>query len=125
MKWLLGLAGILILAFALAACGDDEGANGEGGDADDGQKVAQAQCFTCHTTDGRPLVGPSWKGLYNSQVELESGETVTADDAYLRESILQPNAKVVKGYPPSMPPFQGILSDEQIEDIIAYIKTLE
>ena len=69
--------------------------------------------------------GPSWQGLYGSEVELETGETVTADEAYLRESILQPGAKVHKGFPPAMQSFQGVLSDVQTTDVIAYIKTLE
>jgi mono/diheme cytochrome c family protein len=102
----------------------DGGDSGEG-DAAAGEEIAQAQCFTCHTTDGSTLVGPTWQGLYGSEVTLEDGSTVTADDEYIRESILEPNAKIHEGFPAAMPSFDGVLSDEQITDIIAYIKTLE
>jgi cytochrome c oxidase subunit 2 len=109
---------------ATATTGGTTGGNGEG-DAAAGQAVYQTNCVTCHTIDGGQGVGPTWQGLYGHEVELESGETVTADDAYIRESILQPNAKVVKGFPPAMPTFQGVLTDDQITNVIAYIKTLE
>ncbi|MER3485052.1 MAG: hypothetical protein C4345_02815 [Chloroflexota bacterium] len=92
------------------------------GDVERGRQLA-AQCLACHSIDGSTLVGPTWKGLYGSQVELESGETVVADDAYIRESIVNPMAKIVKGYPPAMPPF-NYLNDQQIADLIAYIKSL-
>jgi cytochrome c oxidase subunit 2 len=104
--------------------GDDEGDDGEG-DAAAGQEIAQAQCATCHSVDGSTIVGPTWQGLYGSEVTLEDGSTVTADDAYIRESILDPNAKIHEGFPAAMPTFDGILSDEQITNIIAYIRTLE
>ncbi len=85
--------------------------------------VANNGCLGCHTVDGSKLVGPTWKGLYGSQVLLADGSTVTADDAYLKESITNPTAKVVKDYPPVMPPFA--LKDQEIADIIAYIATLK
>lgn len=88
-------------------------------------KTAAAVCLACHSTDGSALVGPTWKGLYGHDVALEDGTTVVADEAYLRESILDPMKKVVKGFPPSMPPFGGMLTDDQISDIIEYIKTLK
>jgi len=71
------------------------------------------------------MVGPSWQGLYGSQVALESGDTVTADDAYLMESMLTPNAQLVKGFPPVMPSFEGQLTEQDIADLVAYIKTLQ
>lgn len=102
-------------------------ASGTPGGADPaaGEAIAQAQCITCHSIDGSTLVGPSWQGLYGNDVQLEDGTTVTADDAYIRESILQPNVKVHQGFPAVMPAFEGILTDQQIDDIIAYIQTLE
>jgi mono/diheme cytochrome c family protein len=103
---------------------DDNGDDGEG-DAAAGEAIAQAQCMTCHTIDGSTLVGPTWQGLYGHEVTLEDGSTVTADDEYIRESIVDPNAKIVEGFPAAMPTFDGVLSDEQITDLIAYIKTLE
>jgi len=80
----------------------------------------QYACSTCHGT-GR---GPSFVGLYGSPVKLNNGQTVMADDTYIRESILNPSAKVVAGYTPIMPTFQGQLSEEQILQLIAYIKSL-
>jgi cytochrome c1 len=95
------------------------------GDAAAGQALYSSQgCSGCHSVDGSKLVGPSWKGIYGQPVELEGGTTVTADDAYIHESILQPQAKIVKGFTAvQMPPFQ--LTDQQISDVIAYIKTLQ
>ncbi|WP_088330357.1 cytochrome c oxidase subunit II [Lacimicrobium sp. SS2-24] len=88
-----------------------------------GAELAQSKgCTACHSVDGSRLVGPSWQGLYNSERSLASGETVLADDAYLKESLFKPNAKVVAGYPPVMPPSQ--LSSAQADALIEYIKTL-
>ena len=81
-------------------------------------------CIGCHSIDGTPMTGPTWFGLYGSKVDLADGSTVTADDAFLGESILDPNAKVVAGYTLGlMPPFK--LTDVEIANIIAYIKTLK
>jgi cytochrome c1 len=88
-------------------------------------RAAASVCLACHSTDGSQMVGPSWKGLYGSEEELEDGSTVIVDDAYIHESIVDPMAKIVKGYPPSMPPFKGILTEDQIKDITEYIKSLQ
>jgi mono/diheme cytochrome c family protein len=94
------------------------------GDAASGEQLATSNgCIGCHSIDGSALVGPSWQGLYGHEVELEGGDTVTADDAYIAESIREPGAKVVAGFGNMMPPFD--LDDQQIADIIAYIQTLE
>ncbi len=82
-------------------------------------------CAQCHTTDGKPLTAPTWKGLFGSTVQLTGGGTVTADENYVRESILSPNAKVVQGFPPIMPTYQGRIKDAEINAIIAYMKTLK
>jgi cytochrome c oxidase subunit 2 len=63
-------------------------------------------------------------GLFNKPVLLEDGRTVTADENYIRESILQPAAKIVNGYKPIMPTFQGQISDEQLNALVAYVKSL-
>ncbi len=80
-------------------------------------------CVTCHTeTDqGR---GPSLRGLFGTEVTLADGSTVLFDEAYTRESILNPAAKMVAGYPPLMPTFQGVVSEDQIAQLTAYIKSL-
>lgn len=80
-------------------------------------------CIGCHSPDGAAMTGPTWFNLYGSQVKLADGSTVTADDAFIKESILQPTAKVVEGFPPVMPPYA--LTDEEISNLIAYIKTLK
>lgn len=84
----------------------------------------QAGCNACHMS---PAVGkdyPDLRGLYGSQVKLKDGSTVVADEAYLRESILNPNKQLVAGYPPSMPPY-NYLKEEQVNQLIAYIKSLK
>jgi cytochrome c oxidase subunit 2 len=83
---------------------------------------AQLGCETCHRTDSQGR-GPNLVGLYNKPVLLEDGRTVTADENYVRESILDPAAKIVKGYQ-VMPAFQGIVSDEQLNALVAYVKSL-
>jgi cytochrome c oxidase subunit 2 len=90
-----------------------------------GEKLfAEKACITCHLANGTGPA-PSLNGMYAAQVLLTDGTTVTADEAYIRESILQPNAKIVAGYQPVMPTFQGQLSEEQILALIAYIKSLQ
>jgi cytochrome c oxidase subunit 2 len=81
-------------------------------------------CITCHKTDttGR---GPVLAGVFGSPVRLMDGRTVVADENYLRESIVNPQAKVVLGYQPIMPTFQGTVSEENLMQLIAYIKTLK
>jgi cytochrome c oxidase subunit II len=89
-----------------------------------GEKVFQASgCSTCHVADGTGL-GPSLLGVYGNPVKLTTGETVAADDAYMRESILLPKAKIVLGYSPIMPSFQGQMTDEQLNNVIAYLRAL-
>lgn len=87
--------------------------------------VKNSGCLGCHTTDGSPRVGPSLKGLFGRRVELSDGSSVTADEDYLKESMTDPGAKVVKGYANVMPTFKGTLSDADITDIISYMKTLK
>ena len=90
----------------------------------DGERLfAQYACNTCHkpVPGGR---GPSLHGLYGSQVALADGGTARADDAYLRESILMPSARMVQGYEPIMPAFQGQVSEEALQQLISYIKNL-
>lgn len=91
-----------------------------------GEQLAQEYaCATCHSTDGSKMTGPTWKGIFGHEVELTDGSTVTVDENYIRESILDPNAKVVKGFPSVMNTYQGQLNDDQISAIIEYIKSLK
>jgi cytochrome c oxidase subunit 2 len=91
-----------------------------------GRKLAQRNgCQGCHSIDGSGGQGPSWLGLYNSRVTLEDGQVVTADEAYLFESIRKADAQVVKGFTAMNPTITANLTDDQINALIAYIKTLK
>jgi cytochrome c oxidase subunit II len=79
-------------------------------------------CGACHSINGSAGIGPTWLGLFGRSEEMEDGTIIVVDEAYLHESIKDPKAKIVKGFPPTMPVFP--LTDEEIDDIIAYIKTL-
>jgi cytochrome c oxidase subunit 2 len=83
----------------------------------------QLGCPTCHRFDvqGR---GPNLIGVFGKPVQLEDGRTVIADENYIRESILSPSAKIVSGFKPIMPTFQGLVSEEQLTALVAYIKSL-
>jgi cytochrome c oxidase subunit II len=90
-----------------------------------GEKLfAERACITCHLSDGKGRA-PSLNGVFGGQVRLADGSTITADEAYIRESILIPSAKIVAGYQPVMPAFQGQLTEEQTLDLIAYVKSLQ
>ncbi len=101
------------------------GAKGESMAEAGARLFGQLGCITCHIADGTGR-GPVLQGIYGKPVKLMGDQTVVADDAYIRESILQPSAKIVAGYPsPSiMPTFQGQVSEEQILQLIAYVKSL-
>jgi cytochrome c oxidase subunit II len=92
--------------------------------AQNGQQLfTQLGCSTCHRFDvqGR---GPNLTGVFGKPVLLEDGRTVIADENYVRESILIPTAKVVSGFKPVMPSFQGQVSEEQLTSLVAYVKSL-
>jgi cytochrome c oxidase subunit 2 len=80
-------------------------------------------CNTCHQP-GPQARGPVLAGLYGKQEQLQGGGTAMVDDAYLRESIVNPQAKVVAGFQPIMPTFQGLVTEEQLLQLIAYVKSL-
>jgi cytochrome c oxidase subunit 2 len=80
-------------------------------------------CQACHLPDGSGR-GPSMVGLYGKRVGLASGESVVADETYLRQSIVNPQAKITAGYPPIMPTYQGQVSEEEMLQILAYLKAL-
>jgi len=81
-------------------------------------------CSTCHRQDNTQGRGPMLANVFGKQVDLEGGRTVIADEAYIRESIVNPHAKVVAGFVPTMPTFQGMVSEEQLLQLIAYVRSL-
>ena len=89
-----------------------------------GEKIfAELGCSTCHRSDTQGR-GPNLHGVFGKPVQLEDGRTVTADENYLRECILDPGTKRVKGFQPIMPTFQGLVSEEQVNALVAYIKSI-
>ncbi|HYL80608.1 MAG TPA: cytochrome c oxidase subunit II [Candidatus Acidoferrum sp.] len=89
-----------------------------------GEKLfQQLACISCHVAGGGG-VGPTLVGVFGKPVKLTTGQTVIADEAYIRESILDPPAKIVAGYAPVMPPFKGQVSEDQLLQLLAYIKSL-
>jgi cytochrome c oxidase subunit 2 len=94
--------------------------------ADLGKMVWEMKgCNSCHTIDGQKGEGPSFKGLFGKTEKFRDGSTAVVDENYIRESILNPQAKVVAGYEPVMPTFQGLLREIEIKGMIAYIKELK
>jgi len=85
----------------------------------------QRGCKQCHSVDGVSGIGPSFKGIRGHTQPLKGGAQVVVEENYLRESILNPQAKIVAGYEPVMPTYQGRLKDKEITAIIEYLKTLE
>ncbi|HKQ59762.1 MAG TPA: cytochrome c oxidase subunit II [Candidatus Polarisedimenticolaceae bacterium] len=88
-----------------------------------GMLYNQRGCKQCHSVDGSPGTGPTFQGLFGSTQRMADGSQVRADENYIRESILEPQAKIVDGYPPVMPSFQGRIKDPEIGAIIEYLKT--
>jgi cytochrome c oxidase subunit 2 len=100
------------------------GGGATGSLASTGQQIfQQLGCSTCHRSDTQGR-GPNLVGLFGKQVTLDDGRTVVADENYIRESILNPSAKVVSGFKPVMPVFQGLVNEEQLSALVAYVKSL-
>ncbi len=89
-----------------------------------GKDLFDVRCAVCHSVDGTLKIGPSLKAVFGHEVELQDGKKVMADENYIRESLMDPTLKVVKGFQPMMPTFKGQLSDEEVNSIVAYIKSL-
>jgi cytochrome c oxidase subunit 2 len=100
-----------------------------GGKAEDSPVAAGAKlfqdltCITCHRSDSQGR-GPMLNNVFGHEVELQGGAKVVADEAYIRESILNPQAKIVNGFQPLMPTFQGLVTEEQLLQLIAYVQSL-
>lgn len=93
------------------------------------QLVQQFGCTACHSVDGSKGIGPTLKGVWGSEVTLDSGETVVADEAYLRESILEPDGKTVRGFSPGVmtvvqPKLPEIGQGDKLAALVEYIRSL-
>lgn len=116
-KWLDAQTELALVAEATAAADPNpSAARGE-------KLYAEKGCGGCHSLDGSKGKGPTWKDLFGSQVPITGGTVVTADDAYLTESIKFPSLKIVEGFAPGMPDFG--LTDKKIADLVAFIKTVK
>jgi cytochrome c oxidase subunit 2 len=94
-----------------------------------GESLSKSKgCVACHSTDGSKLIGPSFKGVYGkNEIVVTGGQEreVAVDDAYIKHSILQPTADIVKGYQPLMPSQEGLVNEAEIKALTAYIKSLQ
>src|SRR5436189_3569659 len=100
------------------------GGASDGSLASAGAKLFQdLACNTCHRPDAQGR-GPVLQGLFGKTQTLASGDTIVVDEAYVRESILQPSAKITAGFQPIMPAFQGLVTEEQLLELIEYVKSL-
>jgi cytochrome c oxidase subunit 2 len=103
----------------------DDGAAFHGSIVEWGKKVAMIQgCLKCHTVTGEPHIGPTWLDLYRRRETLETGEQIIADEAYLTDSMIDPRAKIVKGFKPVMPTYKGRLSAPDAAALVEFIKSL-
>lgn len=105
---------VLALALLVACSGGSTPLSGE-------ELASDVGCISCHTAEDTRLA-PTWHGLAGEEVTLEDGTTVTADEEYLRRSILEPEAEVVEGYRATMPRFE--LTPEEVDDLVSYIAGL-
>lgn len=90
---------------------------------EEGREIAQRNgCMSCHSVDGRDGIGPTWIGLAGSEVTLDDGTVVTADEEYLRTSIVDPNAQIVEGYRGIMP--ERRLDPAEVDAMVTYLQEL-
>jgi cytochrome c oxidase subunit 2 len=117
-----------LLLIVLSGCGGVEEA-GPSGPAAQGKELAESKaCVSCHSMNGDQGVAPTWKGLYMSEVELSTGETVIADEEYLRRSMLEPTSQTVKGFQEGLMETvikPNSLTDAEVRALIAYIRSLQ
>jgi cytochrome c oxidase subunit 2 len=103
--------------------GADDPLQGENEVTLSGAELAQSKgCTACHSQDGTRMLGPTWQRIFGAQRQLTSGQNIVVDETYLKESIFQPNAKIVEGFPPVMPP--PVINEQEALAIIKFIKTL-
>ena len=119
---------LALLLIVLSGCSKGDQA-GPSGPAAQGKELAESKaCVSCHPMNGDAGVAPTWKGLYLSKVELSTGETVIADEEYLRRSMLEPSSQTVKGFQEGL--METVikphsLTDAEVKALIAYIRSLK
>jgi cytochrome c oxidase subunit 2 len=86
--------------------------------------AADRGCLRCHTVDGTPHLGPTWLGVYNSEVEMSDGTRLRADEAYLTESMMDPERRIRAGFQPIMPSYRGLLEAGEVAALVEYIRSL-
>lgn len=86
--------------------------------------AAEKGCLGCHTVDGSPHLAPTWLGLWGSEEVLQNGDTVTVNPAYVTESMMDPQAKIVRGYGPLMPSFRGQVTPRETAALLEYMRSL-
>ena len=140
MMWIAGglAVGLIALFLGLWYAPEDEtttaGTSGKSGSktvkvdqklADEGKQISESNgCTSCHTVDGGKGAGPTWKGIYGAEIELDNGATVEVDGSYIKEAIFDPSKVVRKGFGASMPEYKGKLSEKDVKAINEYIKSL-
>jgi len=82
-------------------------------------------CDACHSEDGTLKIGPTMKGQYGKEIRHIDGSVMTIDDEYIRQSLIKPLQYIAEGYTPIMPSYKPVLTDEDIDNLIAYIKALK
>lgn len=90
-----------------------------------GKKVYTTRCASCHSLTEQKLLGPGWLGVWGREQTMADGSKVLVDENYVRESIMNPNAKIVAGYPAAMTPFAGQLSEKEVMGVIEFMKSLK
>ncbi|MBX7096096.1 MAG: cytochrome c [Myxococcaceae bacterium] len=111
-------------ALLLALAQSPDGGTPDAGTPDGAALFLKHGCVGCHPLDGAKGTGPALRGLFGTTVTLQSGATVVADEAYLRESIRKPGAKVVAGYLPLMPFFGALLRPEELDALVDFVRAL-
>jgi cytochrome c oxidase subunit 2 len=113
------LPATLAMTLVLVACGKDKSGTDQPGAA-----IARKNgCYACHSLNGDPGVGPTWKGLYGSTVVLTDGSSVKVDRGYLERAIQQPNAQIPKGTKVPMPPNK--LTPDEVRQVVDFIISLK
>ncbi len=133
MKQIIVVLGLAVAAVLLAGCGGGESASEAPSaplseEAQAGKRLVTSRCSGCHTSNGKPSSGPTFKGLAGSTVNLADGSTVVADDAYLLRAIVDPEADVVRGYPKTVMSSaapKGSISDADARRMVEYLKTIK